>query len=282
MAPPPSANLPLGERLLALAQTLQFAWFSGHLVLLLCIFRYSFSLIAFSYNTGSARFTYRTAFVSAALTYGIVVYKTWRARQKVGAKNIGLVGLLSDENVQYLLLASVWLISPQYSLAMLPYGIYSVFHVATYTRNNVIPTVQPNKAPAGASPGTKSQSANPLAEAIGNFVKQYYDASMSIVSSLEILIWFRLFLSAIFFQRRSWILIAIYTIFLRTRFAQSSHVQDSFRALELRLDSLVGAQSTPPAARSLWEGVKTATRQFHDATDIGKYTNGSAVPKKTS
>ncbi|KAI1092767.1 hypothetical protein F5B19DRAFT_453526 [Rostrohypoxylon terebratum] len=282
MAPPPSADLPLGERLLALAQTLQFAWFSGHMVLLLCILRYSFSVIAFSYNTGSARFTYRTAFVSAALTYGIVVYKTWRARQKVGAKNLGFIGLLSDENVQYLCLALVWLLSPQYSLAMLPFGIYSVFHVATYSRNNVIPTLQPNKAPAGASPGTKPQSANPLAEGIGNFVKQYYDASMSIVSSLEILIWFRLFLSAIFFQRRSWILITIYTIFLRTRFAQSSHVQDSFRALELRLDSLVGAQSTPPAARGLWEGVKTAARQFHDATDFGKYANGSAVPKKTS
>ncbi|KAI0899936.1 hypothetical protein F4806DRAFT_271397 [Annulohypoxylon nitens] len=280
MAPPPSADLPLSERLAALIQTLQFAWFSGHVVLLLCIFRYSISVIAFSYNTGSARFTYRTAFVSAALTYGIVVYKTWRARQKVGAKNLGLIGLLSDENVQYLCLALVWLLSPQYSLAMLPFGIYSVFHVATYTRNNVIPTVQPNKAPAGASPGTKS--ANPIAEVIGNFVKQYYDASMSIVSSLEILIWFRLFLSAIFFQRRSWILIAIYTIFLRTRFAQSSHVQDSFRALELRLDSLVGAQSTPPAARGIWEGVKTAARQFHDATDLGKYANGSAVPKKTS
>jgi transmembrane protein 33 len=50
-----------------------------------------------------AQFTYRTSFVSAALTYGIVVYKTWRARQKVGAKYPGgAVGLLSDENVQYL------------------------------------------------------------------------------------------------------------------------------------------------------------------------------------
>ncbi|KAI1103934.1 hypothetical protein F4804DRAFT_308578 [Jackrogersella minutella] len=282
MAPPPSANLPLGERVLALAQTLQFAWFSGHLVLLLCIFRYSLSFITFNYTTSTARFTYRTAFVSAALTYGIVVYKTWRARQKVGAKNVGVIGLLADENVQYLAMALVWLLSPQYSIVMLPYGIYSVFHVATYTRNNVIPTIQPNKAPAGASPGTKSQSANPLAEAIGNFVKQYYDASMSIVSALEITIWARLFLSAIFFQRRSWILIGIYTVFLRTRFAQSSHVQESFRMLESRIDSLVGAQGTPPAARSVWEGVKTGTRQFHDATDISKYTNGSAVPKKTS
>ncbi|KAI1386617.1 uncharacterized protein F4822DRAFT_410675 [Hypoxylon trugodes] len=282
MAPPPPANLPLTERILALAKTLQFAWFSGHLVLLLCIFRYSLSAIAFSYNTRWARFTYRTAFVSAALTYGIVVYKTWRARQKVGPKNIGAAALLADENVQYLAMALVWLLSPQYSLAMLPYGIYSVFHVATYTRNNVIPTIQPNKPAPGASPGAKPQSANPIAEVIGNFVKQYYDTSMSIVAGLEILIWGRLFLSAILFQRRSWILITIYTIFLRTRFAQSSHVQDSFRILESRIDSLVGAQGTPPAARSVWEGVKNGIRQFHDASEIGKYVGGNAVPKKTS
>ncbi|KAI0387939.1 hypothetical protein F5Y04DRAFT_241355 [Hypomontagnella monticulosa] len=282
MAPPPSANLPLTERILALAKTLQFAWFSGHLVLLLCIFRYSLSFITYNYTSRWARFSYRTAFLSAALTYGIVVYKTWRSRQKVGAKNLGAVGILSDENVQYLLMALVWLLSPQYSLAMLPYGIYSVFHVLTYTRNNVIPTIQPSKPPAGASPGAKSQSTNPIAEVIGNFVKQYYDMSMSIVSILEIMLWFRLFLSAIFFQRFSWILISVYTAFLRTRFAQSSHVQDAFRDLELRIDSVVGAQGNPPAVRSAWDVVKNVTRQFHDVTDISKYMNGSAVPKKTS
>ncbi|KAI0490031.1 hypothetical protein F4859DRAFT_501645 [Xylaria cf. heliscus] len=278
MAPPPSANLPLSERIIALAQTLQFAWFSGHLVLILCIVRYSLSYITFNYYSGWARFTYRLSFLSAALTYGIVVYKTWRARQKVGAKYPGgVVGVLSDENVQYLVLALVWLLSPQYPLALLPYGIYSVFHVATYTRSNVIPTIQPNKTPAGAA-GAK----NPIAEAIGSFVKTYYDASMSVVSGLEILLWGRIFLSAILFQRRSWILISLYTAFLRARYAQSSHVQNSFNQLELRVDAMVGAQGTPPAARSIWEGVKGAARQFHALTDLGKYTSGSGVPKKTS
>ncbi|XXG98303.1 hypothetical protein Hte_004626 [Hypoxylon texense] len=267
MAPPPSASLPLGERILALAKTLQF--------------RYTFSLVTLNSTSRWARFTYRTAFISAALTYGIVVYKTWRARQKVGAKNIGAIGILADENVQYLAMALVWLLAPQYSLAMLPYGIYSVFHVATYTRNNVIPTIQPSKPPAGASPGAKAQSASPIAEAIGNFVKRYYDTSMSIVSALEIVLWVRLFLAALFFRKYSWILITIYTVFLRTRFAQSSHVQDSFRLLESRADSLVSAQGTPPAARTVWEAVKTGVRQFHEATDITKYANGSAVPKKT-
>ncbi|KAI1760078.1 hypothetical protein GGR53DRAFT_511166 [Hypoxylon sp. FL1150] len=281
MAPPPPANLPLGERILALAKTLQFAWFSGHLVLLLCIARYAFSFLSFNAGSRWGRFTYRTAFISAALTYGIVVYKTWRARQKVGAKNIGAVGFLADENVQYLAMALVWLFAPQYSLAMLPYGIYSIFHVATYTRNNVIPTIQPSKPPAGASPGTKAQTASPIAEAIGSFVKQYYDMSMSVVSTLEILLWVRLFVSALFFQKWSWSLITIYTVFLRTRFAQSSHVQDSISTIESRVDSLVSAQGTPPAARKVWEAFKSVVRQFHEASDITKYSNGSAVPKKT-
>ena len=235
-----------------------------------------------NYYTRMAQFSYRTAFIAAAATYGIVVYKTWRARQKVGAKYPGgALGLLTDENVQYLAMALVWLLCPQYPLAMLPYGIYSVFHVATYLRQNVIPTIQPAKPVPGAPAGAKAAS-NPIADAIGQFVKSYYDMSMSIVSSLEMLLWVRLLLSAILFQRRSWILIVVYTAFLRARFAQSTHVQNSFSMVEARMDSAVGQQNTPPIARQIWETVKQAARQFHAATDVSKYMNGSAVPKKTS
>lgn len=183
-------------------------------------------------------------------------------------------------------MALVWLFMPQYPLALLPYGIYSIFHVATYIRTNVIPTIVPPQklAPAaGASPNAKPQYAqHPAADAIGAFVKQYYDSSMSIVSGLEIALWMRLLLGAIFFQRRSWILLAVYTAFLRARFAQSSHVQGSFAQLEARIDNLVGAQGTPPALRQVWDGVKGAARQFYVATDVNKYIAGAAAPKKTN
>jgi transmembrane protein 33 len=47
--------------------------------------------------------TYRLAFTSAVATYGIVVFKAYRARVKPGAKVTSTaVTLLSDENVQYL------------------------------------------------------------------------------------------------------------------------------------------------------------------------------------
>ena len=74
-----------------------------HAALILCITRYAFSWIRFNYYGGVAQFCYRFAFIAAASTYGIVVYKTWRARQKTGAKQPGgPLGYLSDENIQYL------------------------------------------------------------------------------------------------------------------------------------------------------------------------------------
>ncbi|KAK0637146.1 hypothetical protein B0T17DRAFT_480408 [Bombardia bombarda] len=289
MPPPPPGDLPLAQRVQRLVQTLQFAWFVGHLSLIICITRYAFAWIRMNYYGGMAQFCYRVSFLSAAVTYGIVVYKTFRARQKNGIKQPGgALAYLSDENIQYLLMAIVWLVMPQYPLAMLPYGIYSIFHVATYTRANLVPTfIPPQKiaASAGASPGAKPQyTQHPLSDAIGSFVKKYYDASMSIVSGLEILLWIRLLLGAIFFQRRSWILLAIYTVFLRARFAQSPHVVNSFTQLEARIDDLLGAQGTPPVARQVWDGVKGGARQFHSVTDVNKYINGAAAPapKKTS
>jgi hypothetical protein len=287
MAPPPSSALPLQQRLIQLAQTLQFAWFAGHLTLLFCIARYGLSYITFNSYSRWARFSYRTAFVSAAVTYGIVVYKAFRARARSSNKPAqSPLALAADENVQYLAMALVWLFSPQYPLALLPFGVYSVFHVATYTRTNLIPTIQPPQqispaagSPAGAKPTFKS---NPTADTIGKFVKEYYDASMGLVAILEILLWGRLFLSAIAFSSRSWILIAIYTAFLRSRFAQSNFVQGQFGQLEARIDSLVGAQSTPPAARQAWDTLKGGVRTFHDATDVGKYVNGAPAQKKAS
>lgn len=180
-------------------------------------------------------------------------------------------------------MALVWLFSPQYLLALLPYSVYSIFHVATYTRANLIPVISPPKPVADASASSpRGKASSPLADKIGAFVKQYYDASMSIVASLEIFLWVRLLLAAILFQRRSWILLALYTGFLRARFSQSTHVQNSFSQLSARTDSLVAAQGTPPAARQAWETIKGGARSFHDATDVNRYLNSGGPAKKTS
>lgn len=73
------------------------------MTLLLCVSRYLLSWIRMNYYGGMAQFCYRTTFIAASVTYGIVVYKTFRARSKTGQMlPNGIVGLLSDENIQYL------------------------------------------------------------------------------------------------------------------------------------------------------------------------------------
>lgn len=177
-------------------------------------------------------------------------------------------------------MALVWLLAPQYPLALIPYCVYSIFNAATYVRANLLPVISP--APPAAEGASPRKTASPLADRIGAFVKQYYDSSMSIVAGLEILLWFRIVLSALLFQRRSWILLGLYTAFLRARYAQNTHVQTSFGQLAIRVDSLVSAQGTPPMARKIWDDVKNYTRQFRDATDLARYSGGAGPAKKTS
>jgi hypothetical protein len=273
-----------------------------HAILLFCVFRYALSYIRFNASGGFAEFCYRFAFVAAAWTYGIVVYKTMRARQRSQGFEKPIV---EDENVQYLgtllsgsrgrervlifvtVMAFVWFFVPQYPLALLPYAIYSVFHVASYVRATLIPTIAPPQpiAPgSGASPNGKQQyTQHPISITIGNFVKRYYDSSMSVVASLEVGLFFRIVFAALLWRSRSWILLAIYSTFLRLRLDQSSHVQEAFAQLEARIDNLIGAQGTPPAARQVWDGAKNFARQFYVATNPRNFTGGaSAPPKKTN
>lgn len=72
------------------------------MTLLLSVFRYTLSFVFFNYYAPTAKIAYRLAFVSAAVTYGIVVYKGHFARGVQGNVPTILTKLISDENVQYL------------------------------------------------------------------------------------------------------------------------------------------------------------------------------------
>src|ERR1700760_4530478 len=101
-------------------------------------------------------------------------------------------------------MALVWLISRQVPLALFPFTVYSVFHVATYVRGNVLPTIYP---PTATASDARPRPTGALADAIGNFIRDYYDASMTLVALLEIALWFRLLFSAVIFTRGSWIML---------------------------------------------------------------------------
>lgn len=169
-------------------------------------------------------------------------------------------------------MALIWLISRQIPLAILPFVVYSIFHVATYTRSNLLPTLQPQAADAKQASG--------LSNTIGRFVKDYYDTSMTLVALLEIGLWFRLIGSALLFQRGSWIMFLVYTVFFRVRHSQSTFMQSAIGQLTARADTLVGNQSVPPAVRGIWEQIKAVVRQGAEATDINRYIRPAGPPKK--
>lgn len=283
MAPPPPATLALPDRLLALVKTLQFGWFMGHLTLLLCTIRYTIAVVRFNAGSSFAQFVYRVAFLSAAVTYGIVVFKAYRAKIQKGQggnPQQQAMSLLSDENVQYLIMALVWLYSKSIWFALLPFAVYSTFHFLSYLRTNVIPTlVPPTTAPGPTPPGTSNSRTvqqHPISEGIARFVKQNYDTSMHLVSNLEIFLWVRVFLGALVFKN-SWVLLLCYTAFLRVRYGKSEFVKHAFQGLERKGDALVNDARIPPAVRDGWKVGKDLVKRVGEATQfMGGDSNGAA------
>ena len=180
----------------------------------------------------------------------------------------------------------VWLYSRQMPLALLPFTVYSVFHVLTYTRTSLIPIFSPPSQSATSAPPTSPQSPrqgtgnSQLANTIGRFVKEYYDASMTIVAGLEIGLWIRVLVSALTFSKGSWVLLLIYSAFFRARYAQSQFVQGAFAHGAARVDTQLSNQNMPPAARQAWESAKGGARTFHDVTDLRRYIGGAQGMKK--
>lgn len=79
-------------------------WFYRHTTLLLSTAGYTIAIMKFGPVSGVAGFCYRLAFLSAAVTYGIVVFKPYRLRMQNGggAKlQKQVLSLLGDDNVPY-------------------------------------------------------------------------------------------------------------------------------------------------------------------------------------
>lgn len=170
-------------------------------------------------------------------------------------------------------MALVWLVSRQIPLALCPFAIYSFFHVCTYSKTYLIPTIQPGTAPASpGSPNTaKPTTKPPLAESLGRFIKKYYDTSMAMVASFELSLLVRLIGTALTFSSGSWVLLTVYFFFFRARYSSSSFVQGVVAHSTARIDVLLSHQSTPAVVRQGWEVLKQLVRRAYDATDARRY-----------
>ncbi|KAI9473595.1 MAG: hypothetical protein EXX96DRAFT_487981 [Benjaminiella poitrasii] len=239
MAPPQASSVSLQDRVLALVKTLQFAWFSGHVLTLLGSFLYAFTLILFRTNPSY----YKTAYFGALLSYGVVIYKS-HGKPRPNAEYARK--LVMDENAQYLLLAFFWFFSSPIAVTLIPFATFSAFHALGYVRTNIIPTVFPRPATAAAN------STNGNAPAIAWQVKtqqrikawtdKYYGVAMRFVAQSEVTVVAVRLIFGLF--RFNFLPFILYAQFLRFRYHLSTYTRQTFTELSTRFDRLL----LPPTA----------------------------------
>lgn len=170
------------------------------------------------------------------VSYGIVVYKSAGPPQLARSY---LQRLAMDENVQYLLLSLLWFLTTPVTCTLIPFVVFSLFHVLTFVRSTAIPLAFP--APSGAGAQGVPAGAKRVSSLIQGWVKANYDPAMRVVAYAEIVIFSRLLLGVV--ARRNSIAATItYLHFLRLRF----HLSAFSRLAILHVSDFVDQRTQDP------------------------------------
>lgn len=223
------------EKLTQLAKTQQFAWFMGHVVVLASGFVYFISF---------KDYLYRLAYVGVLHSFGVITFQQYFSKQATGKKTIS--SLLRDDNVLYFALSALWFVIPRFSLSLIPYIIFSVFHTLRYLQNVLLPTVF-----------DLSKDNSKVVNQIGHFTQNYNERCMYWVATVELVTFVIIILRAILFYPRSWILLVFYTLFIKIKYENSKYSKTAFAQWRVRLDGLISHPSVPPAAKQAYNSLKS-------------------------
>ncbi|KAI9500355.1 Transmembrane nucleoporin [Coemansia spiralis] len=244
---------PIVERLTALTKTAQFYWWLGHVTVLVCGTLY-YAKRPFGWQ--NANWYYPKALLGALVSYAIVVYKTYGPPQA----NLAFAQrLIVDENVEYLLLAFYWYVNRPIWVTLIPFVVFSLFHVLTYVRSTLIPTIFP-LVPAEIQRARQTEQpamsmAARVSKAMGEWSSKYYTPALREVGVWEaagICVW--LCVGALTLQSPLTAPV-VYFQFLRMRYALSAPTRAAFRRVRTFLDGVL----TPPTAHTAVPGVVTDT-----------------------
>jgi len=256
-----------------MASTQHYIWASGHFILLFaslyCLFAaVTFRKIAFLW-------WYRTAFTGGLVSYGIVCFKALGTPQLDGTF---VRKALSDENVQYLLLALLWWSSKPVTIALAPFAIFSLFHALTFSRTTILPLVfPPTPAPAGSSAPPQP---SPYAKRIQAWVRANYDSAMKVVAYTELAIMARLIVGIIL-RRNSFGAPIFFAHFLRQRYYQSPFTRETTKRVTLFIDGQI-VPRLPPIVGGGWRQVKNLLAKWTGSTLSEQSQAAASSPGRTA
>lgn len=227
----------------SLYRSAQFVWFCGHVLSLTGGISYTlFSLRVFK-APSFPLFWYREAYVAAIFTFGIILNQTYRA------KPVTIAALLRDDNVHYMMLAFLWLVSKPFFGTLPPFMIFSLFHVLTYMRSFLLPAL--------GYPASSSISAQ-----LHTFVTTYNARMMSLAATTEALLLVRLALMAVTFRKGNIAPFLIYFLFMKLRYDCSIYTRTAVRTWEVRIDNIVGHPQVPGFFKNGWLQFKEIIRVY--------------------
>ncbi|KAI9136766.1 hypothetical protein BKA69DRAFT_1020550, partial [Paraphysoderma sedebokerense] len=194
-------------------------WFLGHILL---VFNSIQNLLFGVYSA------YYGALFGALVSYFIVVYKTFG--QRPSFSRIILQRMATDANLQYLIVAIYfYLNSTPISAILFTYLAFSVFHILSYIKDVVIPTVYPATAPQPASiPG--------ILAGIRTFVGTYQPKALVYVAYWEILSVMPQLILHCFTRSQSPLAPIAFAQFLRMRYHLSTTYKNAFARIRLQID----------------------------------------------
>lgn len=234
----------LSQRLLKVVRTAQFFWFFGHFITV----SHSILYILYSRFTDGGPGIYLRAYYGTLLSYGIIIYKTHGTPQA----NLQYVQkIFMDENTQYLLLALIWLTSSPLWVTLIPFLTFSLFHMLSYFRQEILPAVFPKIA--GGAPTI----ADKISPVIQQFVQQYQKEAVRLVAYSEVWMILPFLVVSVFLRYVSILTPFLFCHFLRYRYFFSVQTQEAFTILDTRVTGFImGNPSIPPVIKNGYNTVR--------------------------
>ncbi|KAI8872955.1 hypothetical protein GQ42DRAFT_131642, partial [Ramicandelaber brevisporus] len=250
---------PFAERVKNLAKRVEFYWWLGHTTFLVSAINYMFS--------GSAS-VYGLAYAACLISYVIVLFIS-HGKPRLNLQY--LQSLYKDESAMYAVMAFYWWVSSPVMISLLPYAMYSHYHVLSFFVSAIIPVIAPG-VPGELNAQPHLSAAAQVSTLIMKYVNGQCQAIIHQVPNVEVyIVGPVILLMAITFQWSPFVLFT-YAAFLRFRYQENATVRVAFGQARAHFDSKLlppphgnANQQIPPWLSNAYVTIREALIKFGSA-----------------
>ncbi|KAI9495420.1 hypothetical protein BDB00DRAFT_973141 [Zychaea mexicana] len=262
---------PLSERILTLVKHPQFYWWLGHVCLVLNAILYFTSVLSLHPYTGY----YKRAHAGSLISYGIVIWKSVGIPRRFDMEFIG------NENVQYFALAFYWYSYRPITVTLVPFFIFSLFHMFAYIPSAITPVLFPKDSNSNSTVAQACQS-------IKEYTDEHHEMAMQLAAYVEVVgVMGQLLLGVISFQT-SILALIVFAHFLRLRYYLSPYTREALHETTEKLDQWILPLAHDPRrwaqiSCKLYVNIKAIVIRYGSATTTShKNSNSNSSSNRSS